>query len=321
MPVTLLVLADPTDPHLGALERLPEETRIATGDSSEAFQGAAAEAEVILSWFAPRALLEEVWEMAPRVRWVHSSSVGVDTVLFPSLAESPVPLTNSRGIFSASLGEFAVASILFFAKDLRRRVLSQAAGVWDPADVEDVAGKTLGIVGYGDIGHAVARRAHALGMKVLAVRRRPERCGAEECVGAVFPPEARREVMAASDYVVAALPLTPETRGLIGEAELRAMKNSGVIINIGRGPAIDEATLVRALDEGWIRGAALDVFEQEPLPAGHPFYRLENVLLSPHCADHTPGWRDRAMEVFLDIFERFRKGEPLRNVVDKKSGY
>jgi phosphoglycerate dehydrogenase-like enzyme len=167
----------------------------------------------------------------------------------------------------------------------------------------------------------VARRAQALEMKVLAVRRRPERCGAEECVGAVFSPEARREVMAASDYVVAALPLTPETRGLIGEAELRAMKNSGVLINIGRGPAIDQAALVRALQQGWIRGAALDVFEQEPLPAGHPFYRLENVLLSPHCADHTAGWRERAMEVFLDNFERFRKGEPLRNVVDKRLGY
>jgi len=319
--VTLLVLAEPTAPQLGMLGRLPEETRIAVGDCAAAFQSAAPEGDVILCWFAARALLEQVFEMAPRVRWVHSSSAGVDTLLFPALVASPAPLTNSRGLFSAPLGEFALGAILFFAKGLRRMVGSQAAGRWDPFDPELVAGKTLGIVGCGDIGHAVAQRAHALGMKIIAVRRRPERCRGDPLMHAVFPPEARREMLAASDYVVAAAPLTPETRGLIGEAELRAMKPSAVLINIGRGPVIDEPALVRALEERWIRGAALDVFQQEPLPAGHPFYRLENLLLSPHCADHTPGWMDRAMEFFLENFERFRQGEPLRNIVDKSLGY
>jgi phosphoglycerate dehydrogenase-like enzyme len=124
-----------------------------------------------------------------------------------------------------------------------------------------------------------------------------------------------------SDYIVASAPLTPETRGMIGEAEFAAMKNDAVVINIGRGPVIDETAMVRALQEHRIKGAALDVFDTEPLPQGHPLYKLDNVLLSPHCADHTPDWLERGMRFFLEQFERFRKGEPLMNVVDKKLGY
>ena len=123
------------------------------------------------------------------------------------------------------------------------------------------------------------------------------------------------------DYVVVAAPLTPETRGMIGAAEFAAMKPTAVVINVGRGPVIDEAALVQALSAGMIKGAALDVFDHEPLPDGHPFYRLENLLLSPHCADHTPDWLERAMRFFVDQFERFHKGEPLRNVVNKELGY
>jgi phosphoglycerate dehydrogenase-like enzyme len=123
------------------------------------------------------------------------------------------------------------------------------------------------------------------------------------------------------DYVVAAAPLTPDTRGLIGEAEFAAMKPNAVVINVGRGPVIDEEAMVRALSEGRIKGAALDVFDREPLPEGHPFYRLENVLLSPHCADHTADWQEQAMRFFLQQFEHFRTGEPLCNIVNKKLGY
>lgn len=319
--LTLLVLSDPAEPRLKLLARLPEDTRIAVGDRPEAFREAAPEAEVMLCWFTPRALMEQVFATAPRLRWVHSSAAGVERLLFPALVESPVILTNSRGLFSSSLAEFVLGAILFFAKDLRRMVRSQQAGAWDCFDVEEVAGKTLGIVGYGDIGRTVAERARAFSMNVVATRRRPERSQGDDLPAAVYPPAGLRELLARSDYVVITAPLTGETRGLIGEAELRAMKPSAVLINIGRGPVVVEAALVRALEQHWIRGAALDVFEQEPLPVGHPFYRLENVLLSAHCADHTPGWMDRAMELFLDNFQRFRRGEPLRNVVDKELGY
>jgi phosphoglycerate dehydrogenase-like enzyme len=137
----------------------------------------------------------------------------------------------------------------------------------------------------------------------------------------IFPPDKRTEMLAQSDYVVAAAPLTPETRGMIGEAEFQAMKPTAVVINIGRGPVIDEAAMVRALAAQRIKGAALDVFDTEPLPAGHPYYSMENLLLSPHCADHTPDWTQQGMRFFLAQFERFSQGKPLENVVNKNLGY
>jgi phosphoglycerate dehydrogenase-like enzyme len=305
---TILVLADPTDPLLAMLEALPDGVRIAAGNRAEAFADAAAEADVILNWTGSRDLLKQVWRMAPRVRWVHSRSAGLDELLFPELAQSAVPLTNARGVFSEILGEFAIAAVLFFAKGLRRMVRSQEAGVWDQFDTVQVAGQTIGVIGLGDIGKAVARRAEALGLRVISI-------------GRADGPERKRDLLAQSDYVVLSAPLTPETRGIVGEAELRAMKPAAVLINVGRGPLVDEAALIAALREKWIGGAALDVFSEEPLPAGHPFYALDNVLLSAHSADHTPDWQQRAMQLFLDNFERYRNGEPLRNVVDKRRGY
>jgi len=305
---TVLVLADPTDPLLAMLEALPEGVRIAAGNRAEAFAAAAPEADVILNWTGSRELLRQVWRMAPRVRWVHSRSAGLDELLFPELVESNVTLTNARGVFSEILGEFVMAAVLFFAKGLRRMVHGQEAGVWDQFDTVQVAGQTMGVIGLGDIGQAAARRAEAMGMRVLGLRRSD---GAER----------KRELLAESDYVVLAAPLTAETRGIVGAAELRAMKAEAVLINVGRGPLVDEAALVEALRERRIGGAALDVFNEEPLPAGHPFYALNNLLLSPHAADHTPDWQQQAMKLFLDNFARYRKGEALQNVVDKRRGY
>jgi len=266
--------------------------------------------------------LREVFAMCPKVRWVHSRSAGLDTVLFPALVESPVPLTNGRGVFSQSLGEFALGAILYFAKDFRRMIRNQEAGRWEQFDIVEVSGQTVGIVGYGDIGRAVATRVRALGMRVLAIKRHgPSLYNVDPLVQQIFPPAGRMEMLAQSDYVVAAAPLTPETRGLLGEAEFRAMKPNAVVINLGRGPVIDEGAMVSALTEKRIKGAALDVFDNEPLPKGHALYSLENVLLSPHCADHTHDWTEQAMRFFLTQFERFSAGKPLENVVDKKQGY
>jgi phosphoglycerate dehydrogenase-like enzyme len=305
---TVLVLADPADRQLAMLDALPDGVRIAAGNRVEAFAETAPEADVILNWTGSRDLLRQVWRMAPRVRWVHSRSAGLDELLFPELAESRVTLTNARGVFSEILGEFVIAAVLFFAKGLRRMVRSQEAGVWDQFDTVEVAGRTMGVVGLGDIGKAVARRAEALGLQVIGLAR-------------ADGPERKRYLLARADYVVLSTPLTPETRGFIGKAELRAMKPDAVLINVGRGPLVDETALVAALREKRIGGAALDVFNAEPLPAGHPFYALDNLLLSPHAADHTPDWQARAMQLFLDNFERYRKGEALRNVVDKRRGY
>ena len=319
---TVLVLANPTDTQLAMLQELPPETSLAVGNSVEAFERAAPDADVIFNWGGSRELLREVFAMAPQVRWVHSKAAGLDTMLFPALIESPVPLTNGSGVFSQSLGEFVLAAVLYFAKDFRRMVRNQMAGRWEQFDVVEVTGQTVGIVGYGDIGRAAATRLRAMGLRILAVRRQgPSLYNVDPLVDRIYSPDRRLEMIARCDYVVAAAPLTAGTRGLIGEAEFAAMKPNAVVINVGRGPVIDEAAMVRALTEGRIKGAGLDVFDQEPLPEGHPFYRLENVLLSPHCADHTADWQEQAMRFFLQQFDRYRTGEPLLNVVNKELGY
>jgi len=320
-PLTVLVLADPTARVLGMLDQLPDGTDIVVGKRPEAFRGAAAEADVMLVRLASLEVVRSVWEMTRRLQWVHSLSASVAHFLFPEFVHSPVLLTNARGVYSRSLAEFVILAAMFFSRDLRRLLRNQAEKRWEPFDVEELHGKTMGIIGYGSIGRAVAEKANAFGMKIVAVRRRPELSRDDKLVSRVLPVEGVGELMTVSDFVVVAMPLTPKTKGLVGEAELRRMKETAVLMNVGRGPVIDEAALIDILAEKRIRGAALDVFDTEPLPAGHPFYRLDNVLLSPHSADHVTGWEESSMQLFLDNFSRFRRGEPLLNVVNKELGY
>jgi phosphoglycerate dehydrogenase-like enzyme len=320
-PIQLLVISNPAASHLRLLDRLPEPVNIQVGNDIEFLESHAHNAEVILSGGLNNDVLRAAFLRAPKLRWVHVLWAGVEKLLFPELIESPVPLTNGRGVFKDGLGEFALASIFYFAKDVRRLVRNQEQGKWEQFDNFEVRGQVLGVVGYGGIGREAARLARAVGMKVLAVRKRTALAGDDPLVDRVYAPDQLHEMLALSDYVLVATPLTPETKGMIGEAELRAMKQSAVIINVGRGPVIVEPAFIAALEQGAIKGAALDVFDTEPLPSGHPFYRLPNVLLSPHAADHTVGWADLAMHRFIDNFERFRSGQPLENVVDKKAGY
>lgn len=314
----VLVLAAGDDPQIGMLKDIPH----ITGKAAADFAGKTGEAAVILHWSGSGELLRSVFLLSPQVRWVHSRAAGLDHLLFPELVESDVPLTNGTGVFSRSLGEFALGVILFFAKDLRRMLRNQEAGRWEQFNVEEIAGRTVGIVGYGDIGRAVAARVHAMGMKVLALKRHPPAAAnGDPLIDRFYKPDEMAAMLSQCDYVVVSAPLTAETRHMVSDAQFAAMKTSAVIINIGRGPVVDQAALVRALTEKKIRGAGLDVFEQEPIPAGDPIWKLENVLISPHCADHTKDWLDDAMRFFLRQYERFRKGAPLENIVQKHLGY
>lgn len=318
----ILVLSNLDAPQLSMLGELRGISNVVIGNSVEAFERAAPDAEILFNWSGSLSLLRQVFLMSPKLNWVHSRSVGLERTLFPELIASDVKLTNGSGVFSPSLGEFVLAAILYFAKDFRRMVRNQMAGLWEPFEVTPVSGQTVGIVGYGDIGHAVAARVRAIGMNVLAIKRQvPENDEPDSPVHRIYSPNRRVEMLPRCDYVVVAAPLNAETRGLIGKAEFAAMKKTAVVVNIGRGPVIDESAMIKALTEHTIKGAALDVFDEEPLPKGHAFYKLDNVLLSPHCADHTPGWLDNAMRFFIAQFERFCRGEPLFNVVDKKLGY
>jgi len=320
-PLTVLVLTPGSDPSLEPLARAGEGVGFFFGSRPQDFASVAADADVLFDSVSGQATLEGTFALAPRLRWVHARSAGLDGVLFPALVESPVVLTNSRGVYSVPLGEFVLAAVLHFAKDLRRMVSSQEEGRWDPFDVTEVRGQTLGIVGYGDIGERIAERARGFGLHVLALSRRHAEGRQDPLVDEFLPRERLLDLVSRSDYVAVTLPLTPETRGLIAAREIAAMKPAAVLVNVGRGAVVDEPALIQALEKHRIRGAALDVFETEPLPAGHAFYRLENVLLSPHCADHTATWRDDAVRLFLDNLERFQRGQPLRNVVEKSRGY
>ncbi|MBM3810863.1 MAG: D-2-hydroxyacid dehydrogenase [Acidimicrobiia bacterium] len=321
MPLTLLVLSKPEAAHLRLLEALPDEVRIVTGNQHEIFAQVAPEADAILNGFVSLDLFRDVFLQTKKLRWIHSLSAGVENTLFPELIESPVPLTNASGVFSRSLAEFVIAGALYFDKKIQQMQQNQKQGRWVNMDVDELHGKTMGIVSYGSIGRACAKLARAFGMKVLATRRRPELCDGDELVDKAYAPSQVAEMMAASDFVVICSPLTPSTRGLIGPAELAAMKPSAILMNVGRGPVVVEDALIAVLREGKIRGAALDVFDKEPLPEGHPFYSMENVLLSPHSADHTPGWTEASMQFFIENFGRFHRGQPLLNIVNKREGY
>lgn len=318
---TLWILSAPTAPHLRLLAQLPDSTHIVTGDNEEAFHSAP-DPNAVMCGIGQSGLLKRLWPRVSKAQWLHSFSAGIEHMLFPELVESPLPMSNARGVFARSLGEYAIAAALFFAKDFRRMLDSQARGVWDSFDtIGELSGATMGIVGYGSIGHETARRAKAMGMRVFALRRNTTRSEGDPFVDRVFTPAELDAMLPLCDYVVAAAPNTPETKGMIAEPQLRLMKKTAVLMNLGRGPVIVEQDLVRALEQGWIKGAALDVFDVEPLPAGHPFYRLTNVLLSAHCADHTDGWVEESFQFFIDNYLRFHRGEPLLNIVDKKAGY
>src|SRR5262249_2364006 len=259
-----------------------------------------------------------VWPHARRVRWVHSRPAGVDRLLFPELVQSDVVVTNSRGVFSSSLAEFALLGLLFFLKDVRRLTRNQAAGRWEIYEPGALRGRTVGIVGFGDIGRAVAAVVKPMGARVVGLRRSP---APDPLADEVLPTARLIDVAARVDDLVVATPLTPDTHHLVGEAVFRALRPGAVLVNVGRGPVVDETSLLAALDQGRLLGAALDVFEQEPLPPDHPFWRMDNVLLSPHTADHTRDWEANTMPVFLENLRRFRDGEPLLNLVDKARGY
>ena len=319
-PVVVWVLAQSGDASLDVLHPAPEGVRLVSGAEPEEFDGAPRPDVVFDCWSGPRRVAG-VLARVPDLGWFHARSAGLEGVLVPELVASPAVVTNGRGAFSRSLAEFVLAALLYFTKDLRRLLKSQEDRAWDPFDMEMLHGRTLGIVGYGDIGRATAALVRPLGVRILALRRRPELSPEDILVEEVLPVARLHELMRRSDDVMVAAPLTPETRGLVDAEALAAMKPTAVLVNVGRGPVVDEEALVDVLERGAIRGAALDVFETEPLPEGHPFWRLPNVLLSPHCADHVPGWIEDGTRVFLENLARFQRGEPLRNVVDKARGY
>jgi phosphoglycerate dehydrogenase-like enzyme len=268
-------------------------------------------------------VLAEVWPHARNARWVHSLSAGVEGILFPAMVRSKALLTNSRGVFKRPLAEFALLGMLMHFRKVRTLFKQQSAHHWAGIDVQMLKDKVMAVVGYGEIGRECALLGHALGMKILALRRNSERSNADPLVDRMHPAGELHSMLAAADVVVCAAPLTAQTRHLISAAEFASMKSGVFIVNVGRGPVIDEAALVAALRAQRVAGAALDVFEREPLPEDSPLWDMDNVFISPHTADHTvaPDSLQLTIDFFIRNFHRYRHGEPLENIVDKQAGY
>lgn len=283
----------------------------------------------------------QVLEAGRRLEWVHSAAAGVGSSLGSAMLERDVLFTNSAGVHGPPMAESVVAMLLYFARGLDLAVRAQQEGRWGAesfwaadSPVAELAGSTVGIVGYGGVGREVARRASCLGSRVLAVRRTaspeppdapdPEvepapkvETGAEVETG----PKGLARVLDQSDYVVLAVPETPRTRNLIDRQRIFSMKRGAVLVNVARGRVLDEEALLEALNAGHLRGAALDVFHAEPLPQGHPFYRHPRVLVTPHVSATTRRFWEREADLIADNIARFAGGEPLRNLVDKSAGY
>ncbi len=285
---------------------------------AEAALGAA---EVLLRGGIPASVLEHVLSRSPHLAWIHSASAGIERVATDAVRARGITVTNARGVFSRPIAEYVVMMLLAVGHRLPQLLELQRERTWQPLRGTELGGITVAIVGYGSIGADVAALLGPFGTRILATRRRPELGAPGHPNVEVFGDGDLEHVLGESDAVVLAAPLTPETAGMIGVAQLQAMRESAWIINIARGRLIDENALRRALEGGWIGGAVLDVFNEEPLPADSPLYAVPNLIVTPHTSWSSDRVTERGIELFTDNLRRYLAGEPLRNVVDLEAGY
>ncbi|MFD9000531.1 D-2-hydroxyacid dehydrogenase [Streptomyces sp. NPDC059582] len=307
---TLLVLdADPR-PRLG---RLTGRARIVHADE-DSLARHLPDADVLLVWDFTSTAVRDAWPGGgPRPRWVHTASAGVDHLMCPELAASDTVVTNARGIFEQPIAEYVAALVLAMAKDLPRTLELQGRREWRHREGQRLAGTRACVVGSGPIGRAIARTLKALGVTTAVVGRVP-RTG-------IHGPQDLDRLLARADWVISAAPLTEDTRGMFDTRRFGVMQPSARFVNVGRGPLVVEDALAQALVKRWIAGAALDVFESEPLTPDSPLWQVPGLIVSPHMSGDTVGWRDDLGAQFVELYERWAAGRSLSNVVDKKRGY
>ena len=276
-------------------------------------------AEVLLGWNFAADDVTRAFDRANRLRWIQWAGAGVDAALFPALVQSDVTLTNVRGVFDRAMAEYTLGMILAFAKDFRRTDTLQREREWLHRLTEPVAGTKALVVGAGSIGRAIARALRAAGIEVEGVGRTARDGDAD--FGRVHGNEDLNRALGSADWVVLIAPLTGQTRGMFDAARFAAMKPTARFFNLGRGALVDQPALIKALETGVIAGAGLDVFTEEPLPAASPLWGMENVFVSPHMSGDFHGHKAAMAEVFIENFRRYRAGEPLVNIVDKRLGF
>jgi phosphoglycerate dehydrogenase-like enzyme len=316
--------ATPAGWELVNIQSVTDSSGDGTNAVSDETMAAIGEAEAYFGYGLPASLVAA----APRLRWAHSASAGVGSSITPALLEAGLVFTNSAGVYAEAMAETVLAGVLHFVRGLDHAVHQQRAGVWDkrsfqtpPFAVREVADLRVLVVGAGGIGRAVARRFSAWGATCTGVRRRPS-LGVPEGFAAVIGPDALDAALPSADVVVLAAPLTALSRGLLDARRLALLPEGAIVVNVARGALLDDAALLAALDAGRLRGAALDVFPSEPLPAEHPYWGHPRVLVTPHVSGVSPArhWQ-RALQLFEDNWRRWVAGEPLRNVVDPVAGY
>ena len=307
---TLLVLDADPPPRLG---RLTGRARIVHADETSLAERLPY-ADVLLVWdFASHAVRAAWPGEGARPRWVHTASAGVDHLMCPELAASDTVVTNARGVFDQPIAEYVAALVLAMAKDLPGTLHLQERREWRHRESQRVAGTKACVVGSGPIGRAIAKYLKALGMTTAIVGRTP-RTG-------IHGPDDLNRLMARADWVIAAAPLTADTHHMFDTRRFGVMQPSARFLNVGRGQLVDEAALAEALSKRWIAGAALDVFEHEPLTSDSPLWEVPGLIVSPHMSGDTVGWRDELGSQFLALYERWEAGMTLTNVVDKERGY
>jgi len=316
----------------GDLERIREAApgaRIVNLSVEGLADGPVDDVEVLLRGWLSSDAFDRLLAHAPELRWVHSATSGVERALTPAAMARDVVVTNARGVFSRPIAEHVLLMILGLSRKLPQLLELQRERTWQPLEGRELRDLTIGIVGYGSLGRAVASLATAFGSRVIATRRRPD--AVDETSDDDFPtpprldrvlgPDGLHELLGESDVVVLAAPLTPETEGMIDERALAAMRPDAWLINVARGRLVDDVALLRALRDGRIGGAALDTFKDEPLPASSPFWDVPNLIITPHTAWSSSRVLDRSIDLFCENLRRYRRGEPLRNVVDPAAGY
>lgn len=299
----------------------PEDWR-RTPEQEEEFLAMLGEAEVLLDF--PRGHIRDLPTAAPRLRWVQGSMAGAGEITEKAgLVETDVVVTTASGVFSGPLAEFALLGMLSHAKSYGRLRRDQRARDWSPRNVETLEGKTLCVVGMGNIGRAVASRARPFGMRVVGVKRTVrEDDVAWDFADELYETKDLHDALGKADYLVVTLPHTPETHRLLNAEAIAAMKSGAYFVNVGRGKVVEEDALVAALREGRLSGAALDVFEEEPLPDGSPLWEMENVIVSPHSTDDVPGLTEGLLvDLFRRNLRKYLDGEPLLNELDKRLLY
>jgi phosphoglycerate dehydrogenase-like enzyme len=305
-------------------EQFPQHTFLHARNNDEALESIGASDVLFTAFLRPN-----VFDRARKLQWIHSPAAGLEGMLFPEIIESPVIITNSRGLSAETIAEHVLAVVLALFRKLPAAVESQRSREWAQAAIvadplRTIAGSRVLIVGLGAIGLAAAQRFASLGAQVDVVRRRPE-LPKPDGIDRVASTERLIDLLPSADVVVVAAPETAATRHLIGRRELGAMRPGSILVNVSRGALVDEAALVGTLtvppSERTVAAAALDVFEQEPLPADSPLWGLQNVLITPHIAGFRPDHWDAVCALFAENLHRFDTGQPLLNVVDKSAGY